>query len=347
MNCFSEFRKRRFVVTFVVVNILLSVFFVYVLGNGKLDNFYHVAGSLLWGISICSTQWLGILCINKLIDARWTWMKTPYLKLCIELSAIVSYSVSAFVLVQLLNFYLWAGMAPTRSLPSIIRALPYSVFASLVISLFFYAAGFFREWKQSFMREQRLEAEMIRYQYESLRSQLNPHFLFNSLNVLSELVYDDQQQAVKFIRQLSDLFRYVLDSRDKELVPLERELRFMESYLFLLKTRFDDKLQVEVEADAKPDEWIVPMSLQLLVENAVKHNEVSAARPLQLSIRKQDGRIAVENNLQRKSVADDSTQTGLKNIRQQFALLSDSAVKVDESETKFRVTVPVLKIETV
>jgi LytS/YehU family sensor histidine kinase len=160
---------------------------------------------------------------------------------------------------------------------------------------------------------------------------------------LSDLVYDDQAMAVKFIRQLSDLFRYVLDSRDKELVPLKDELEFIRSFTFLLKTRFEEKLKIDVDVQANPDEYIVPMTLQLLIENAVKHNEVSEAFPLRISVRKVNDCLEVENNLQPKSVGDDSKKTGLKNITQQFAFFSEKPIKIITSDERYMVRVPILK----
>jgi LytS/YehU family sensor histidine kinase len=184
---------------------------------------------------------------------------------------------------------------------------------------------------------------MLAYKYESLRNQINPHFLFNSLNVLSDLVYDDQAMAVKFIQQMSDLFRYVLDSRDKELVPLKDELEFIRSFIFLLKTRFEDKLKIEIDLAANPDDYIVPMTLQLLIENAVKHNEVSEAFPLTIVVRKNGDTLEVENNLQLKKVNDESTKTGLKNITQQFAFFSEKPIKIITSDERYVVRVPILK----
>jgi LytS/YehU family sensor histidine kinase len=184
---------------------------------------------------------------------------------------------------------------------------------------------------------------MMTYKYESLRNQINPHFLFNSLNVLSDLVYDDQAMAVKFIQQLSDLFRYVLDSRDKELVPLKDELEFIRSFTFLLKMRFEDKLIIESDVQVNSDDFIVPMTLQLLIENAVKHNEVSEAFPLRIQIRKNKDYLEVENDLRPKNVGEDSKKTGLKNIIQQFAFFSNQPIEIIPSETNFVVRVPILK----
>jgi LytS/YehU family sensor histidine kinase len=157
-------------------------------------------------------------------------------------------------------------------------------------------------------------------------------------------VYADQAMAVIFINQLSDLFRYVLDSRDKELVPLKDELDFMHSYIYLLKTRFEDKLDLSFDLRAEADELIVPMTLQLLVENAVKHNEVSEAFPLRINIRRNDDYLEVENSLKVKKVGEDSKNTGLKNIMQQFSYFTDKLIEVTDTDGKFKVRIPVLKV---
>ncbi|MCX6238493.1 MAG: hypothetical protein NTY07_13205, partial [Bacteroidia bacterium] len=135
----------------------------------------------------------------------------------------------------------------------------------------------------------------------------------------------------------------VLDSRDKELVPLKDELDFIRSFTFLLKTRFEDKLNIENDIQAGPDDYIVPMTLQLLIENAVKHNEVSEAFPLRISIRKNKDYLEVENGLRSKNVGEDSKKTGLKNIIQQFAFFSDQPIEIIPSEENFLVRVPILK----
>lgn len=142
---------------------------------------------------------------------------------------------------------------------------------------------------------------------------------------------------------MSDLFRYVLDSRDKELVPLKDELEFIRSFTFLLKTRFEDKLIIENDVQPNSDDYIVPMTLQLLIENAVKHNEVSEAFPLQISIRKNNGYLEVENDVRPKNVGEDSKKTGLKNIIQQFGFFSDQPIEIFSSDKNFLVRVPILK----
>ena len=144
---------------------------------------------------------------------------------------------------------------------------------------------------------------------------------------------------------MSELFRYVLDSRDKELVSLSEELEFMKSYAFLLKTRFGDKLKLDIDLNPDSNSFIVPMTLQLLVENAVKHNEVSEKFPLSISIRQNGQYIEVENKVKPKSVGNDSKKTGLKNIAQQFTFFTDKVIEVKSTESHFLVRVPVIMMD--
>ncbi len=311
--------------------------------SGALHDWKTFLIGFLWAFSISITQWGGLQMIHGLVDRKISWIETPVKKIFVQILTFLSYSITAFILIQLFNYYVWMDRLPSQSWKWIIQALPYTLLISFVISLIFTAIGFFFAWKRSFLQAEKLKIEMMAYKYESLRNQINPHFLFNSLNVLSDLVYDDQAMAVKFIRQLSDLFRYVLDSRDKELVPLKDELEFIRSFTFLLKTRFEEKLKINIDVHANPDEYIVPMTLQLLIENAVKHNEVSEAFPLWIWVRKVDDCLEVENNLQPKSVGDDSKKTGLKNITQQFAFFSEKPIKIIISDERYMVRVPILK----
>jgi LytS/YehU family sensor histidine kinase len=299
--------------------------------------------SFIWMFSICITQWSGLDLIYRIIDKKISWIETPVRKTFIQIVLFLTYSICAFILIQFFNFYFWQGILPSESWNSIIQSLPYTILISFIISLIFTAIGFFNAWKYSLIQAEKLKTEMMAYKYESLRNQINPHFLFNSLNVLSDLVYDDQAMAVKFIQQMSDLFRYVLDSRDKELVPLKDELEFIHSYTFLLKTRFEDKLEIEINVQPNPDDYIVPMTLQLLIENAVKHNEVSEAFPLRILVSKKGDALEVENRLKPKNIGDDLKKTGLKNISQQFAFFSKEPIKIITSDERFLVRVPILK----
>ncbi len=329
--------------SFLLANILLSILITLIFISGSLENWKSFFISFIWSFTISVTIWSGSILISQQLDRMVSWAKYPVSRSILGIIVLGIYSVTAFILVKYLLYFTFHGKFPSDAWHFIAGSSIMTIAISLYISLTFTAIGFFRAWKKETVNSEKLKAEMMAYKYESLRNQINPHFLFNSLNVLSELVYDNQELAVKFIRQLSDLFRYVLDSRDRELVPLSEELGFMESYIFLLKIRFEGKLNIKTDVEAQANDYLIPMTLQLLIENAVKHNEVSAAFPLWISIRKKNGAIEVENNLQPKNVGENSKKTGLKNLMQQYAFFSDHTVEVLSSGATFLVRVPILK----
>ncbi len=339
----GRWNKPAGIIRYLLANAALSLIIIAIFMTGSFHDVKTFGIAFFWAFSICITQWTGIQLIHGYIDRKISWIETPVKKTIIQILAFLAYSISAFILVQLFNFYLWNGTLPSHSWDSIVSSIPFTLLISFIISLIFTASGFFFAWKNSLVQAEKLKLEMLAYKYESLRNQINPHFLFNSLNVLSDLVYENQAMAVQFIRQLSELFRYVLDSRDKELVPLKDELAFVRSFVFLLKTRYEGKLIIDIDVSANPDDYIVPMSLQLLIENAVKHNEVSDAFPLQISIRKNSDYLEIENGLRLKNSGVDSKKTGLKNIIQQFAFFSDHPIEIIPTDTHFLVRIPILK----
>jgi len=291
---------------FFLANVALSFSILLIFNAGALHDWKTFLISYLWAFSITITQWSGAMLINHLLDRKIKWADQPILRSTLGIIALVIYSVVAFMLVKYLMYFITYGIFPSEGWKFAAQSSLFTVLISFNISIIFTAIGFFIAWKREVVSSEKLKTEMMAYKYESLRNQINPHFLFNSLNVLSDLVYDDQAMAVKFIQQMSDLFRYVLDSRDKELVPLKDELEFISSFTFLLKTRFEDKLIIENDIQSNSDDFIVPMTLQLLIENAVKHNEVSEAYPLRISMRKKGDYLEVENGVRPKNVGDDS-----------------------------------------
>lgn len=343
MMFFNESTKTSNLFASILGSSILSILLILTFMYETLVDWQSFFRGFCWTFSISITQWIGLEMIYGMINRRISWIENPVKKVFVQIFSFLAFSAVAFIVVQFVNYYFWMDALPAESWDWIVKSLPATLIISFIISLIFTAIGFFFAWKRSFIQTEKLKVEMMTYKYESLRNQINPHFLFNSLNVLSDLVYDDQALAVKFIRQMSDLFRYVLDSRDKELVPLSEELEFIRSFTFLLKMRFEDKLTIDIDIQTNPEEYIVPMTLQLLIENAVKHNEVSEAFPLRISLHKAGDWLEVENNLQPKSVGDDSKKTGLKNITQQFAFFSDKPIEIIPSDERYLVRVPILK----
>lgn len=338
-----ELVKPFSIIQYLLVNLGFSLVILTFFVSGSINGIWNFLFYLLWSFLIVITQWTGAALINYLLDRRIKWIDKPVLRSVLGIVILIFYSVIAFMVVKYLMYFIKFGTLPKDTWAFAATSSLITVLISFNMSLIFTAVGFFKAWKRAVVNAEKLKVEMMAYRYESLRNQLNPHFLFNSFNVLSDLVYADQGMAVKFINQLSELFRYVLDSRDKELVPLSDELAFMQSYIYLLKTRFEDKLDMQIELEAEPDELIVPMTLQLLVENAVKHNEVSEAFPLQINIRRNETFLEVENSLRIKRVGEDSKNTGLKNIIQQFGYFTDRQIDVIDANGSFLVRVPILK----
>ncbi|GCC53011.1 hypothetical protein SanaruYs_32520 [Chryseotalea sanaruensis] len=201
---------------------------------------------------------------------------------------------------------------------------------------------FLLQWRKSAVDAERYQKESMTATYESLKSQVNPHFLFNSLNALTNLVYEDQDKAAKFIKQLSEVYRYVLDTRDKELVPIADELRFLESYTYLQRIRFGDKLKIENTLDATQS-LVAPLALQMLVENAVKHNEISQDKPLTIRLYRDGNFLIVENTLQRKlNSGEASSGMGLDNITKRYQFLDSRQVQVVEDDQHFVVKIPII-----
>jgi len=299
--------------------------------------------SYSWMVVICATQWLGNSYIYRLLDKKYSW-KDHLLKRAIFGSlALIAYSATAYMVVQIIMFRLVVGSLPENPVAWGLRTSSVAILISFIVSLIVVAVAFFQNWKQSLIEAERFKAEMLSYKYESLQNQINPHFLFNSFNVLSDLVYENQKKAVDFISQLSQLFRYVLDSRDKELVPVKEELEFIEAYSYLLQTRFEEKLSILLEFEAMEDEMLVPMTLQLLIENCVKHNEISASQPLYIRILRKGEYIKVENTLQPKPVGAESKKTGLSNISQQYKYFTDKGIILTETDNSYAVAVPLIK----
>jgi two-component system, LytTR family, sensor kinase len=200
-------------------------------------------------------------------------------------------------------------------------------------------------------REAQLDAERSKKigaqaQYQALRNQVNPHFLFNSLNVLSSLVNKDQATATEFIEQLATVYRYVLQNFEKELVELRSELAFMRSYVFLLEKRFGEGLRVEIDVPpAFGGFYVLPLALQMLVENAIKHNVCSRARPLHVRLEvDEQGYLAVRNNRQPKLEKETSTQIGLENIARRYQYITKQNIVRQEDADCFIVKLPIIQL---
>jgi two-component system, LytTR family, sensor kinase len=201
---------------------------------------------------------------------------------------------------------------------------------------------FYVQWTEAVDRVQKLREEKLIFQYETLKSQVNPHFLFNSLNTLLSLVRSEPELSEKFVQKLSSIYRYILENREKELVPLSAELNFVNDYFYLQKIRDDEKIELKTELNISRDALIVPVSLQLLVENALKHNTSTRKQPLEIVIHNEGiDKLVVRNNLQLKTQLADSSKIGLKNLNERCRLILKREIEILQTDDEFVVKIPV------
>jgi len=239
--------------------------------------------------------------------------------------------------------YLLPEIEPSINRLNIIALGMGAFLANIVMGLGFIARNLFNRWQENVMRAARLEKEKSQVQYDNLKNQLNPHFLFNSLSSLDSLIDDNPMLARQFLQQLSKVFRYVLQHKDKELVPLETELAFIKNYVSLLQTRFGGMFQLHCAiSDDMLERQIVPVTLQILIENAIKHNVISEAKPLVVQLTTHDGYLEVANSIQRKKQIATSNGLGLQNLQQLYGYLNPKPVQIIDDGVTFRVQVPIV-----
>ncbi len=287
--------------------------------------------------------WTGNGVLVDLLSARFSWIEAPVKRLVISAIVTLVYTFliwwliatawqmpqKGFDLGRPLTHFKWADFFPT-------------LLITLFISIFMHGRGFLLEWKQAAAEAERLKKEQIAARYETLKNQVNPHFLFNSLNVLTTLVHKDAHLAEQFIRQLSAVYRYILDSRDREAIPLAEELAALHAYIFLMKIRFGDSFNARIRI-ASEDGKVAPLTLQMLLENALKHNEVSKNNPLLIEILEEGDYIIVQNNVQPKTGISDFSGVGLANIQARYQFLTDKKVIIIQEEQRFTVKIPILQ----
>ena len=218
-----------------------------------------------------------------------------------------------------------------------------TIIITFFVTLAFHAFYFYKAYQENKVKEQKIIAGTASAQFESLKNQIDPHFLFNSLNVLSSLIEENPESAQKFTTSLSKVYRYVLEQKDKELVSVAEELKFAKTYMNLLKMRFENSITFEIpEVFDNEEAKVVPLSLQLLLENCIKHNIVSEAKPLHVKISIENNQLVVTNNLQKKEVLSDRKGVGLQNIVNRYAILTKRTVLVEENEKEFKIFLPIL-----
>lgn len=289
------------------------------------------------------------------------WAKKRYKKYTIKNSGTSSIKKIVWVnLLGLLSFYIFIIALNTLGIvlfliiihwindwefPNVMQMINGSgaIKVTAIALLFSIPIFLFQKWMEAMKNEYKLREQNLLFQNETLKSQVNPHFLFNSLNTLSSLITSEVEIAGQFIAKLSVIYRYILDNSSKLKVPLKEEIDFIKNYFYLHQIRNKGKILLNIEIVEQDISYeILPVSLQLLIENAIKHNMATQEKPLQINIYIEGQNIVVKNNIQKMATQVISTKIGLKNLNERTKLLTGNEIIVDEVEGNYLVKVPLI-----
>ncbi|WP_192822281.1 sensor histidine kinase [Rufibacter sp. LB8] len=302
--------------------------------------------NFLYSFSLFCFLWLGNGYLSNSLGFIVSWAENPWKRFFITLIAVLVYSA---VIVFLVNWF-WYVFLPQRDFNIMHTArvrwtMGSQMLVTYMITMTLHAVAFLRGWRETAVQAERFQKETALSKYEALKNQVNPHFLFNSLNALTSLVHAEPDLAVKFIKQLSEVYRYVLDSQQKEVVPLEEELHFTQRYAFLQNIRLGESLVVNLPQTVPAGFYVPPLALQMLLENAVKHNRAWAKEPLQVDITLTGDYLTVQNNLQPKPQHEPPSGLGLANIAARYDMLTTKKMETQATETTFTVKLPLLTFQ--
>ncbi|GAA4846722.1 sensor histidine kinase [Algivirga pacifica] len=325
----------------VVLMFLLS--FGYFLSGISIENPYYIA--LFWIVSVSVALWWGNLIIISVLDKSLPWEKHTKGRFFLQILVSIIYSLLC------INFtYYQYKLQFTGYIPDIGQLLTLNVygllflFPVLTIQIGIYLM---RKWKQAFVQTEELKNAQLRSQFEVLKTQIDPHFLFNNLNILSSLIDEENKDAQDFLESFSEVYRFVLKSRNTELVPLEEELDFADHYILMLQKRFDWNIHFDIQIDTSVEAYMLPpMALQMLLENVVKHNTINKEKALYIDIFNDSHNfLVVRNNLREKEYKRRSSGMGLNNINKRYQYLSNQAIEVKKTADSFIVRLPLLEKE--
>ena len=323
----------------VLFRFILDVIFSLVYKN---YNLFQPGTSYITAILLTYIVFEFLLYINLRLANTFSWKNKPFSRFGIQL---ILDSAIAIIIVEGLDL----AIIILEGNAYYIRLLDQFITIGLIVTIIFIftiielSIFLLNTWRNSLAELERFKKENAEIRFESLRSQLNPHFLFNSLNTLSALVYEDAEKAGLFIRELSDVYRYILDNKDNELVKINRELEFAQSYIHLINIHFGKNIIVEYKISLTNEKFqIAPLTLQLLLENAIKHNVISKKYPLHIYISIVKDELIVKNGLQLKEVKEHSNEMGLKNIISRYNFLTTRVVEVSNNDVEFTVKIPLI-----
>lgn len=325
---------------FYMFGIGLAIAFLFKLFIFRSPNFFD--DEILFVSIITVLLWEGNLQIDSFLDKKISWITSPNERIIAQIVTNLVYTILVLIIsISVINYFKFGVFELFN--PKLREVFIPTIIITFLVVMVDIANHFFKSWKASLIEVEKHKTENVNAQLQNLKNQLNPHFLFNNLSVLTSLVYKNQDKAAEFINELAKVYRYVLDTKNAELVTLQEELDFLNHYLYLLKIRFEDSVSFEINIEeGNKSNYILPMCLQTVVENTIQHNEASQANPLKVLIYSQNNSLVIENTIKPRSNDVTSSKTGLKNIEMRYSFYTDKKVIVSNNEEIFKVILPLI-----
>jgi hypothetical protein len=322
-----------------IFSIIITYFFA---GNKLFSSTGVFFQNTLYGFCLSITLWKGSALLGRYIGKKFPWSVKPLKTLVLNSSFTIAFAIADIFLINLIFSGSVFKVGFFEEINHFMPIMLVELVISVVITLTFYLVYFYKWWRIADLNQVKLEREAIQLRYDVLKSQVNPHFLFNSLSVLSSLVDTDAAKAKQFIQQFSDIYRYVLDQNDKELVPLEDEVNFARAFIHLNQIRYDSSLQVSVNI-TDVSGFIIPLSLQTLLENCFKHNVISSENPLTIKLWREGSYLYIWNNIQKRKIVEKTSGIGIEIISKRYEYLTQQPLLVEQNESNFTVRIPIVK----
>lgn len=327
----------------IVIAILLVAFLVFLLIKAQPPVGFYITMAMLGFVG--SLLWFGTRLISTKLDVFLPWREYVTSRFFIQLGLTIVYSLLC------LNIsYAAFKSIFTDDPPLWEQIIVMNIYGSLLILPIFsiyFGIHFLKAWKKSELESEQLQKESIKSQLDALKNHLDPHFLFNNLNILSSLIDKDTSQSKRFLEKFADVYRNILQNEASELISLKNELEFIDSYLYLISIRFQEGIVVSIDIDESLKNRVIPpLSLQMLLENCFKHNAISETKSLKINITNEgDNYLTVTNVLNLKKKSLDSRSSGIENIKKRYAYFTDLQVVVNKTKDEFQVKIPLLEIE--
>ncbi|MFA0962513.1 sensor histidine kinase [Roseivirga sp. BDSF3-8] len=335
---------QKHAVTALVVMAIISGLIAYGAWLDLSTNTYIAVG---WIVLLILLLVAGNRYISRFLDKVLPWKKYTSLRFAIHVLLSLVYSLLCLNISYYTFKVAFTEDPPTPYQITVMNG--FGLMLVLAVILIYFSIYILKAWRRSTLEGERLQKETIKSELQALRTHLDPHFLFNNLNILDALIEKDPKAARHFLTRFSEVYRFLLKKKDAELITLTEELDFLQAYLFLIQTRFNDNVQVHMHVcKAHRDMSLPPLALQILIENCLKHNMIDEDSPLHINIiSRKDGYISVSNNLRPREHKLPGTGTGLENIRNRYSYFTDRNVNIQTHEGQYIVDIPLIEVEEI